>query len=46
MAGFHTDYHTPRDEISKVNYTKLTNIIRLTFLDLWGYANTDKLKED
>jgi len=46
MAGFHTDYHTPTDEISKVNYTKLTNIIRLTFLDLWEYSNTDKLMED
>jgi len=35
MAGFHTDYHTPTDETNKTNYTKMTNIIRLGFLDLW-----------
>jgi len=41
MAAMHPDYHQPGDEISKINWTKMTNIIRIGFLDAWEFANSD-----
>lgn len=40
MAGFHPDYHTPADHVELVNWKKMTNIIRIGFLNTWELANT------
>jgi hypothetical protein len=39
MAAMHPDYHEPSDEVSRVNWTKMTDIIRLGYLQLWEAAN-------
>ncbi len=44
MAAMHPDYHQPGDELSKVNWGKMTNIIKLGFLNTWEFANTDDWK--
>jgi len=44
MAAMHPEYHQPTDELSKVNYPKMINIIKLGFLNLWDIANTESLK--
>jgi len=41
-AAMHPDYHQPSDEIDKVNWEKMTNIIRIGFLSLWDFANSDE----
>ena len=35
MAGFHTDYHTPFDEVYKCDVKKMTKIIQLNYLNVW-----------
>lgn len=42
MAAMHPDYHQPSDELSKINWEKMTNIIRIGFLDTWEFANSDE----
>lgn len=42
MAAMHPDYHQPSDELEKINWEKMTNIIRIGFLDTWEFANSDK----
>ncbi|MBK6284109.1 MAG: M28 family peptidase [Draconibacterium sp.] len=42
MAAMHPDYHQPSDELSKINWEKMTNIIRLGFLNTWEFANSNK----
>ncbi|MBK6284107.1 MAG: hypothetical protein IPF54_16970 [Draconibacterium sp.] len=37
-----TRYHQPSDELSKINWEKITNIIRLGFLNTWEFANSNK----
>lgn len=39
MAGFHEEYHTPKDETELVNYRKLRDISRIGFLHVWAIAN-------
>ncbi len=39
MAAMHPEYHQPGDEISLVNWTKMTDIIKLGYLQLWEAAN-------
>ena len=47
MAAMHPDYHQPSDELSKINWTKMIDIIRIGFLNTWEFANSDEyLKED
>jgi hypothetical protein len=46
MAGFHSDYHTPKDEVEKVNYQKMADIIRIGFLNIWTMANMDDLETE
>lgn len=41
MAAMHPDYHQPSDELSKVNWDKMTDIIRIGFLNTWEFANSD-----
>jgi len=42
MAAMHPDYHQPSDEVAKVNWKKMTDIIRIGFLDTWEFANSNK----
>ncbi len=42
MAAMHPDYHQPSDEVAKVNWDKMTNIIRIGFLNAWEFANSDE----
>ncbi|MCU0455762.1 MAG: M20/M25/M40 family metallo-hydrolase [Bacteroidales bacterium] len=39
MAAMHPEYHQPSDEVSLVNWEKMTNIIKLAYLQLWEAAN-------
>ena len=39
MAGWHDEYHTPMDEVDKANYKKMSDIIRIGFLNIWLMAN-------
>jgi hypothetical protein len=39
MAAMHPEYHEPSDEVSLVNWNKMTDIIRLGYLQLWEVAN-------
>ncbi|MCF6359064.1 MAG: M20/M25/M40 family metallo-hydrolase, partial [Draconibacterium sp.] len=42
MAAMHPDYHQPSDELDKVNWEKMLNIIRIGFLNTWEFANSDE----
>ena len=42
MAAMHDDYHQPSDEVTKVNWDKMTDIIRLGYLNIWEFANSDQ----
>jgi hypothetical protein len=42
MAAMHPDYHLPSDELSKINWEKMINIIKLGFLNTWEFANSDE----
>ncbi len=39
MAAMHPDYHQPSDELDKINWEKMANIIKLGFLNIWEFAN-------
>lgn len=39
MAGFPSDYHTPTDETDDINWDKMLNILKLTYLNVWEIAN-------
>jgi len=39
MAGFPSDYHTPTDETDDINWNKMVDIIKLSFLNIWEIAN-------
>ncbi|MDR2859206.1 MAG: M20/M25/M40 family metallo-hydrolase [Mediterranea sp.] len=41
FTGVHPDYHTPSDEIDKINLDKLTNLSKATYLSLQRLANDD-----
>lgn len=43
IAGFTTDYHQPTDEVEKVNFDKMSKIIKLGFLNAW---ELDKMKPE
>ncbi len=45
MAAMHPDYHQPSDELSKVNWDKMLEIIKIGFLNTWEFANTDDWKK-
>ena len=45
MAAMHPDYHQPSDELSKINWEKMANIIRIGFLNTWEFANSDDWKQ-
>lgn len=41
QTGLHPDYHTENDTWQRINYPKLTKIIRLAFLAAAGIANSN-----
>lgn len=45
MAAMHPDYHLPSDELSKINWEKMTNIIKIGFLNTWELANSNEFLE-
>jgi len=45
MAAMHPDYHMPSDELSKINWEKMQNIIRIGFLNTWDFANSNEFLE-
>lgn len=45
MAAMHPDYHQPSDELSKINWEKMLDIIRIGFLNTWEFANSDDWKK-
>jgi len=45
MAAMHPEYHQPTDHIDKINYEKMTNIIKLGFASIWDFATAEKKLE-
>jgi hypothetical protein len=41
MAGFPPEYHQPDDHLKLINWTKLTDIIRVGYLNIWDLANSE-----
>ena len=39
FTGYHPDYHQYTDDLSKINWTKLINITRLGYLNVWDIIN-------
>ncbi len=42
QTGLHPDYHTQNDTWDRINYPKLTKIVRLVYLSVSELANSDK----
>lgn len=40
-TGLHPDYHTQRDDADRINYEKMTRIVRLVHQVSWDLANAD-----
>jgi Zn-dependent M28 family amino/carboxypeptidase len=40
FTGFHPDYHQPTDTVEKINFEKMTNIVKLAYLSGFQFANT------
>lgn len=38
-TGGHTDYHKASDHVELINWEKLVDIIKLSYLDIWEFAN-------
>ena len=43
QTGLHPDYHTENDTWDRINYPKLTKIIRLVFFSVADLANSDRM---
>ena len=41
MAGFPVTYHTPKDQTYDINWDKMLDIIKLSYLNLWEIVNVD-----
>lgn len=40
-AGFPITYHTPEDETSDINWEKMRDIIKISFINLWDIVNKE-----
>ena len=40
-TGLHQDYHQPSDEVSKIEFDKMTRVVQLVFETGWRLANLD-----
>lgn len=45
FTGFHKDYHQPSDTVEKINFDKMTRIVRLAYLNLWSLADYEGVIE-
>lgn len=43
ITGLHEEYHTPEDEVEKVSYDKMYEVVKLGFLNIWRLANEPEL---
>ena len=41
MAAMHPDYHQPSDEVAKIEWKKMEDIVKLGFLNIYEFANSD-----
>lgn len=41
MAGFPITYHTPKDQTYDINWDKMVDIIKLSYLNLWEIINEE-----
>jgi hypothetical protein len=41
MAGFPITYHTPKDKTHDINWDKMVDIIKLSYLNLWEIINEE-----
>jgi Zn-dependent M28 family amino/carboxypeptidase len=41
FIGNHIDYHRPSDHLEKANWAKFTKIVKLGFLNVWDFANSE-----
>lgn len=39
FTGFHPDYHHTTDTADKINYAKMTKILKLSYLSAWRFAS-------
>jgi hypothetical protein len=39
FTGFHPDYHQTTDTPDKINYPKMLEILQLSYLSAWEFAN-------
>jgi hypothetical protein len=39
FTGFHPDYHHATDTVDKINFPKMTDIVRLAYLSAWRFAS-------
>jgi Zn-dependent M28 family amino/carboxypeptidase len=39
FTGFHPDYHHATDTVDKINFAKMTDIVRLAYLSAWRFAS-------
>jgi hypothetical protein len=42
FTGFHPDYHHTTDTADKINYTKMTKILKLAYLTAWRFGDAAK----
>lgn len=42
MAAMHPDYHHPTDHVDKIDFNKMTQIIKMGYLAVWEFANGEK----
>lgn len=42
FSGVHEDYHQPGDTVDKIQFGKMTNIVRLIFNTSWNITNTQQ----
>lgn len=41
FTGLHDDYHTPFDDVEKINFSKSEKVVKLAFISGWILANSD-----
>jgi hypothetical protein len=42
MAAMHPNYHQPTDHVDKIDFNKMTQIIKMGYLAVWEFANGEK----
>lgn len=42
FTGLHPDYHTPNDDVEKINFAKMERIVQLVYRVAWRVADADE----